>query len=154
MTWTSTTLPNAVSALLAVMRASVPAETDVSIEPVQVLDGDPLEHAAEDYVVFKGVHNYTQAPAGLGSGFPLEESYELEFFVRSWRGGPDLSVARNQALLIFADIEAGIRADVTLGGAIRHCWISSMQLEQGMLPKSSAVATELSVYVACKARIS
>jgi hypothetical protein len=94
------------------------------------------------------------SPATLGGGprgFQVEEVYDLTGLIRCFRGD-SIVTARTQALLIFAAVEAQVRADPQLGGAIRVCWITRSTGKLGPTNKGGT-ACEIDFALHCEARI-
>lgn len=147
MTFATTTIPNAITALLAVIEAAVPTGTQVS-------DGAPVEYTAPNAVYIDGWTS-NQAPASLAASpsFQVEEDYEIEGTIRAYQGDVDQAASRTTAFALFKAIQTGIRADPRLGGAVRVAWITKNDGAQGGTD-IGGVATEIDFAVHCEARIS
>jgi hypothetical protein len=112
------TIPAAIDALLAIARARPELAA-----PVEVWDGYPRREITNDLdlVAFGGqaepVADGTQEAVTLGNQ-RRDETYTVRVHCSSSRGGENQKLARDRAFALMAAVEAGVRADPTLGGRV------------------------------------
>lgn len=147
----TSTIPAAISGLLATLRPS-PGLTGVI-----VYDGPPMTAEQSDWVAvgFDPIDLTTsvdasQVPASLGNR-AREESYQIACSLASWSGDEDMAARRARALDLFAAVEAALRTDITLGGAVRTAQIASYSLTQEQTTQGASVGVRFRV--ACSARL-
>lgn len=143
-------IPAAVSGLLAAIGAQVPSGTGV-------YDGVVREgQSTESFVVISGWVSDERAPATFGAGFgqfTIEEQFEIQGYVRCLEGSTVQQVSRQQAFTVFEAVEQAVRADPTLGGAVRVAWVKRVLGTQGAANGARGNGTQLDFEVHCEARI-
>lgn len=102
------------------------AETIWAGTDVQVAFGHPGMNMQDDLVVF-GAMTSEQNPATMGQR-SREEILTIEVVVSVFRGGgPEMEkVTSDRAYALLAQLENHARVtDTTIGGSVRHCFLSS-----------------------------
>jgi hypothetical protein len=111
----TSTIPAAIDALLAMARA----RPELAL-PVEVWDGYPRREITNDLdlVAFGGqaepVADGTQEAVTLGNR-RRRETYSVRVYCSSSRGGDDQKATRDRAFALMAAVEAGVRANPSLG---------------------------------------
>lgn len=120
-------IPAAIDGLLAIINA----RSEITANNVQVWDGFPTA-IADNMITVGGSTNNTaqgvQSPAQLG-GFFREEDYTLEVTISTYSGGNNSTAqksTRDMAFSLFEAVANGVRADATLGGAVRYAQVMSV----------------------------
>lgn len=113
----SSRVPAVLDALLALWRAQLD-------ETVTVTDGPQITDAALQRVVCVGwdgddegdgeAVTWTQAYRGLGAGVK-DETITVTCVAICWNGGDTVRTARDDVYALFAEIEASVRDDTSLG---------------------------------------
>lgn len=123
-----TAVPAAIDALIAVARGS----SSVGGSGVRVDDGPWMSPPIEEELVVIGwvpiegpTVAWVQDVTGLNS---VAETFDVHCLARVWRPDAVLKSARDRADQIFEAIRAGVRADVTLGGAVDHAQVAAQHL--------------------------
>lgn len=146
MTTTTTTVDAAIAYLVSALPANMPANSEV-------VDGVPTEYTSALMVAVTG-WELDQAPATLGGPirFQVEETYTVTLAVRAFV--PDsMQAARSAYISLYNAIQATVRADPTLGGAIRVSWVERDKPTQGPTD-IGGYAVEGEITIRCEARIS
>jgi len=108
----------AASTIPAVKAAFVTAiAANAAFSGVQVTYGHPGRNAEREFVFVGGTSTANQEWATLGAGQRSEE-YALELFVSVLQPGADQRDVTERAFVLFAAIEALLRADPSLGLAL------------------------------------
>jgi hypothetical protein len=148
----TSTIPAAIAGLLATLRAAP------GLAGVVVHDGPPVTAETPDWVAvgYDPTDPLTsvdasQVPASLGNR-GREESYDILCSLASRSGDEDMAPRRARAMEMFAAVEAAVRADVTLGGAVRTAQIASYSLTQEQTRQGASAG--VSFRIACSARLS
>jgi|GEM_PF-5705669 len=124
----SSSIPTYINGALALIRARP------SLATVQILDGPPTTELADDYIAVglseggEAVSGY-QSPNALGNQRRSEE-YAINCQVSSIDGDADMAVARARCFVLFAEVEAAIRADGTGSGAVMFADIGATNYSQ------------------------
>lgn len=143
-------IPAAVDGLISAITAAVPAGTGV-------YDGVIREgQSTEQFVVISGWVSDEREPATFGAGFgqfTIEEQFEIQGYVRCLEGSGVQQVSRQQAFSVFDAVEQAVRADPTLGGAVRVAWVKRILGTQGAANGARGNGTQLDFEVHCEARI-
>lgn len=143
-------VPAAVAGFLAQLESAVPAGTGV-------YDGVVRQgQSTTQFVVVDGWKMEHREPATFGAVpgfFTIEEVYELTGYVRVLEGSESQSVSRQTAFQVWDAVEQAVRADPTLGGAVRVSWLSSMTGTQGAADGARGNGTQLDFELHCEARI-
>ena len=147
----TSTIPAAIAALVS----GLPGATGLT--GVDVHDGPPMTGEAPDYVCigFDPVEPLTavegdQVPASLGNR-AREESYEIVCSLAAWSGDTAMSARRARAMQLLAAIEAWLRTNITLGGAVRTAQIASYSLLQEQTDQGASAGVRFRI--ACSARL-
>ena len=146
----STTIPAAISGFLSQCQAAVPAGTGVYDGIVRV------GQSTASFVAVTGWVSDERAPATFGATpgfFTLEEHYEIQGFIRCLEGSEDQTVSRGQAFAVWDAIEQAVRADPTLGGAVRVSWLRRQEGIQGANEGARGNGTQITFELHCEARI-
>lgn len=138
-------IPAARAALLALLTARS------GLAGVQVVGEMPAAIGRE--LVMLGAADATQEYRTMGgpTGAAKHEAFELDVLVTVLREGRGGSAADTRAFVIFAELEAAIRTDPTLSGAVDVAQITTYRHE----PRVSDTAREavLNITVRCETRI-
>lgn len=147
----TSTIPAAIGGLLATLRSAA------GLSGVAVYDGPPMTADPADWVAvgYDPTDPLTsvdasQVPASLGNR-AREESYEVVCSLASWSGDEDMAARRVRALDLFAAVEAAVRTDITLGGAVRTAQIASYSLTQEQTGQGASAGVRFRV--GCSARL-
>lgn len=119
---------------------------------VQITYGAPLPNPSREYVWLGDVEGDEQ-PAALGAG-RHSESYFLTVIIQAIREGVDQEAATERAYAFRDLIDAKLRTDVTVGGALGSGWAfvaGHFKLEE--LASDQQRGALLTIQVACEARI-
>lgn len=148
----TSTIPAAIDGLLALVQVQKDAAT-------KLVDGFPRFAITNvDLIAVGGktapVADGRQETAALGNR-RREETYDLRVTCSSSRGGTDQKAVRDRAFALMAVVEGAVRADVTLGGAVRVAQVagSVTLFETDFETSKDGVFAEVSFDVACTARI-
>lgn len=147
----TSSIPAAIAGLIATLKASP------TLAGVDVFDGPPMAGENPDYMCVG--HDPTdpltaaegsQTPASLGNR-SREESYEIACSLVAWSGGDSIAERRIRAMALFAGVEAAVRADITLGGAVRTAQVGSYSLLQELTEQGASAG--LRFRIICSARL-
>lgn len=146
-------------ALLATLTAAFAAD-----ELVQVSDGHPGPTPSPDIVALMSTTT-DQEPGPLGPARSREETLTATVIVSSYLGGGAevQTLVNKRALAIKSAVVAAIRADVSLGGAVRTCGVVGSELDMDIAyaqnpydagdPIPIGRVTEISVQIRAVVRI-
>lgn len=147
----TSTIPAAIAGLIATLKAAP------GLAGVVVHDGPPTTAETPDWVAvgYDPTDPLTsvdasQVPASLGNR-AREESYEIACSLAAWSGDEDMAARRVRALDLFAAVEAAVRTDITLGGAVRTAQVASYLLTQEQTQQGASAGVRFRI--ACSARL-
>jgi len=148
---TTSTIPAAIARLVALFKARP------GLAGVDVHDGPPMQAGSGDYICVG--HDPAdpltaveggQTPASLGNR-AREEVYAVLCSLATASGDTDMGARRTRAMALFAEVEAAVRADVTLAGAVRTAQVGDYTLVQEQSRNGSAAG--LRFRITCAARL-
>lgn len=148
---TTSTAPAAITALVALWKARP------GLSGVDVHDGQPMSQSSADYICVG--HDPAdpltaveggQVPASLGNR-ARTETYDVLCSLASTSGATDMAERRARAMALFAEVEAAVRADVTLSGAVMTAQVGTYSLIQEQTNQGSAAG--LRFRITCTARL-
>lgn len=158
----STRIFAAYNAYLAVIKTALP-DMDAA---GAVFDGPQPKYATNiDFVVVGcadpladgmvlAVDSGQQEWITLGPQRPRDETFVIYSTLITWTGDNDLPGCRARADAGLSAIEAGVRADLTLGGALTNPgWCGIAVTQMGHTQYTSGTALHAQFALACRARI-
>lgn len=156
---TTSRVPAAIDALLAVLRAAP------ELQQVSIIDGPPVTDLTDEDLVFVG----WQPEADTGVGVQLtqdfagattrirDESFEIGCYAESRSGDVDMKARRDRAFALVAVVEQVLRGTeaapdaASLGGAVLWSHLTAGNLRQ--LQTQDGALAGLDFTVSCRARI-
>jgi hypothetical protein len=142
---TVSTVPACLDALVAAAKRALP--------DVQVLDGQPAEDIADDLVMIAftgepGEQAVTVNRAQAVTTAPDRESYDVTCLAEAWGGHEtDPVPVRNTVYGFVNAIAAELARDITLGGVVGRCRISTDAFAQAQTERGAAAAVRFVVHV-------
>lgn len=137
----TSTVADVIDALLAIFTTAVAANP-----PVPVYDGEPGEQPEDDFVQIGGGAEPSSAAGELqwaslgvagGAAPSADETYEVNCYISSYRGGIEQAAARRRVYVLFALIETALVRDPKLiaglgGSGLETGWarVSRFELQQ------------------------
>lgn len=120
---------------------------DVDEPDVQIARGHPGKTQNDDIVAFGKVTS-RQEPGPFSPRRPRDETLTVAVVFSIYRrGGPDQEeVAEERAYKLLEDLENHVRkTDTTLGGVVRHCFLSEIQSDGETDPRVLAAGRLIEV---------
>ena len=114
---------------------------------VQVTNGPPLPSPQREFI-WIGTAEGTQEFATFGG--QRHESYGLHVVISVLRQGEDVVAADTRCFALSAELEAQLRADPTLSGAVTLAQFGEFRLAEYVGPDGSSRVSELTVTVNCE----
>jgi hypothetical protein len=121
-----------------------------ALNGVQVSYGPPLPNPGREFV-WCGKATGDQSWMTVG-GTKLEE-YDQQVLISVLREGVDMHAADARCFVLFAELEALLRADQTVTGAVAVAAVEGFELGEGVAPDGTSRESTLTVQVACQAYI-
>ena len=153
---TTSRVPAAVAALLAILRAA-PA-----LEGVRIIDGPEPTNLTERDMIFVGWSPGAEAAVGLTQNFNAagartrDEDFQISCYAESRAGDKDMSLRRTRVFELVAVVEEALRATdaaptaPTLNGTVLWAHLTAGNLQQ---VQSEGSIAGLAFTVSCRARI-
>jgi hypothetical protein len=127
----TSTVPAAVSYLIAQLQATSVVTNPISGFAIAVYRGAPLMSAPVDEAfVIQSASRTTQRfemVVGGGTGY-LREDFTIPLEIVVFRGGDDVGTVEARAWALLSAAESMIRADLTLGGTVLEAWPESSSM--------------------------
>lgn len=145
---TASSIPAFKAALLAALQARS------NLKGVQVTYGGPWPFPEPEWIWLAGVTG-NQAAAAVGNQ-RREERYQLSILIRvTQTGNESAQPTTERCFALFNEIEQTLRADATVGGAVRESYPTGpIELGEDVTEDGSQWVSELLVTVEARKRIS
>lgn len=145
----STAIPAAIAGFMSMAKSAVPAGTGVYDGSVRT------GQSTSSFVVVSGWQSDERAPASFGGPqrFTIEEEFEIVGYIRCLEGSEDQTQSRGAAFAVFEALESAVRADPTLGGAVRVSWFRRQAGTQGPADAARGNGTQIDFELHCEQRL-
>lgn len=137
-------IPAAVDALIAVVRARLPA--------LQVLDGAPVEELDKDTIVIGWASDRAAVTAVTereGLSPDDLETYQIVNLISCTQGDTDIKTLRDRAFGYYTTIASELRRDPKLGGAVMSAQPAVAEVDQVQTEDGSSV--DITFTIECEA---
>lgn len=114
----------AMGAVFEYLVTQLPAPLAAVDPSAVVADGWVNDVADHLFVVGRNAPDTPEAEAGLDGfillgGMQMDEEFTVPCYIDCWAGGDDQATVRNAAIALFDAFVAFLKADLTLGGALK-----------------------------------
>jgi hypothetical protein len=119
---------------------------------VQVSYGPPLPNPQREYI-WVGDVTGVQEFAAMAAPNQRHEQYTVKTIIGVLKEGGDIQAADVRCFALMGEVEAQLRTDSTIGGAVAVCVITAIELAEFVAPDGMNRTAQLVLEIECQAWI-
>ena len=136
----ASSIPAALTNLIQILTAALPATTQVNVGP------ELPRYVAPQTLEILGVTGDQAWAEMSGPNYKREETFAIQCKLTSWAGDQDWESRFQEALVLFDVVSVAVGTNMTLNGAVRLCEVGSLDLVPMLTKEGSAAGFLFSVH--------